>query len=107
MLLHISPGKSTPRAHLLENNLSKASSLLKENGIMFISVPDADNFGRVFREPFLEFSLEHINFFTRNSLQNLMSRYDLKNIEFNSISLNSYGGYALNSLWKKISLKML
>ena len=36
----------------LENNLSKASSLLKENGIMFISVPDADNFGRVFREPF-------------------------------------------------------
>jgi len=89
----------------LKNNLSKASSLLKENGIMFISVPDGGNFGKILREPFLEFSLEHINFFTRNSLLNLMSKYELENIEFNSIALSSYGGYALNSLWKKSKQK--
>ena len=89
----------------LENNLTKASSLLKENGVMFISVPDGNNFGKILREPFLEFSLEHINFFTRVSLINLLSKYELKNIKFHSLALNSYGGYALNSLWKKSKLK--
>lgn len=85
----------------LENNLSKIAYLLKENGIIFVSVPDGNNFGKIFREPFLEFSLEHINFFTKNSLINLFSKYGLKNIKFSSLALNSYGGYALNSLWLK------
>lgn len=85
----------------LENNLLKISFLLKENGIIFVSVPDGNNFGKIFREPFLEFSLEHINFFTKNSLINLFSNYGLKNIKFSSLVLNSYGGYALNSLWLK------
>ncbi|EKE14765.1 MAG: hypothetical protein ACD_12C00311G0001 [uncultured bacterium] len=89
----------------LENNLSIVSSLLKENGTMFISVPDGDNFGRVFREPFLEFSLEHINYFTRKSLKNLLSKYGLENIKFSSFAVDVYGGYALNSLWKKSERK--
>lgn len=89
----------------LENNLLKASSLLKENGTMFISVPDGDNFGRILHEPFLEFSLEHINYFTKNSLKNLLSKYGLENIEFNSFAVDVYGGYALNSLWKKSGQK--
>ncbi len=85
----------------LENNLSKASSLLKENGIMFISVPDGDNFGKILREPFLEFSIEHINYFTRVSLKNMLSKYGLKNLKSDSIAINEYGGYVLNSLWIK------
>ncbi len=89
----------------LENNLSRASSLLKENGIMFISVPDGGNFGKILREPFLEFSFEHINYFTKASLKNLLSKYRLENIIFNSLALNLYGGYALNSLWKKSKQK--
>lgn len=93
--------------HLSEfrNNLSKAVLLLKDNGIMFISVPDGDNFGKILHEPFLEFSLEHINYFTRVSLKNLLSNNGLKNIGFNSIKLDSFGGYALNSLWKKTKEK--
>ena len=89
----------------LENNLLKVSTLLKKNGTLFISVPDGDNFGKVLREPFLEFSLEHINYFTRNSLKNLLSKYGLENIEFNSFAVDVYGGYALNSLWKKSEQK--
>lgn len=89
----------------LENNISKASSLLKENGIIFISVPDGDNFGKIFREPFLEFSLEHINYFTRVSLKNLLAKYELENIMFDSLVVDLYGGYALNSLWKKTNKK--
>lgn len=88
----------------LKNNLSRISFLLKENGIIFVSVPDGNNFGKIFREPFLEFSLEHINFFTKNSLINLFSNYGLINIKFESLALNSYGGYALNSLWIKSKL---
>lgn len=89
----------------LENNLLKITSLLKKNGTIFISVPDGDNFGRVLREPFLEFSLEHINYFTRNSLKNLFAKYGLINIEFDSFPVDVYGGYALNSLWKKSEQK--
>lgn len=85
----------------LENNFLKAVNLMKEDGIMFICVPDGNNFGKILREPFLEFSLEHINYFTRNSLKNLLSRYMMKNIEFDSFAVDQYGGYALNSLWKK------
>lgn len=88
----------------LENNLSKASSLLKEDGVMFISVPDGDNFGKILREPFLEFSLEHINYFTRRSLKNLLSKYGIMNIKYESYPLDIYGGYALNSLWIKNKL---
>lgn len=88
----------------LDNNLSKATLLLKDKGLMFISVPDGDNFGKILREPFLEFSLEHINYFTRRSLKNLLSKYGIMNIKYESYPLDIYGGYALNSLWIKNKL---
>lgn len=89
----------------IKNNLLKASSLLKKNGLMFICVPDGDNFGKILREPFLEFSLEHINYFTRRSLNNLFLKCGLENIKFSLFVLDKYGGYALNSLWKKSKQK--
>lgn len=85
----------------LQNNIKKATMLLKDDGVIFISVPDGNNFGKIFREPFLEFSIEHINYFTRTSLMNLLLKHHLKNIKYNSLSVDLYGGYALNSLWKK------
>ncbi len=50
--------------------------LLKDNGMIFIGVPDAGNFYKEFDEPYGEFSTEHINFFTLKSLSFLMSRFD-------------------------------
>lgn len=85
----------------LDKNISKTAALLKEDGILFISIPDGDNFGRILREPFLEFSLEHINYFTRESLTNLLGKYGLENVIYESCPVDLYGGYALNSLWKK------
>lgn len=85
----------------LHKNISKITILLKKDGILFISVPDGGNFGKILREPFLEFSLEHINYFTRGSLTNLLGKYGLENAVFESYPVDLYGGYALNSIWKK------
>lgn len=86
---------------ILQKNSLKAVALLKDSGIMFVSVPDGDHFGSILKEPFLEFSLEHINYFTRNSLKNLFAPGGMKNSKFDSLPLDLYGGYALNSIWKK------
>lgn len=85
----------------LNEALIKASLLLKDDGILFISVPDGENFGTLLTEPFLEFSLEHINYFTKDSLMNLMNKFSFLNLQFNSFAVESYGAYALDSLWKK------
>ncbi|GLQ01067.1 hypothetical protein GCM10007891_29200 [Methylophaga thalassica] len=60
--------------HLLtpDQALAKICDLLSEKGGVFIAVPDADTFGGIVSdEPFLEFALEHINFFGRQSLEEL------------------------------------
>jgi 2-polyprenyl-3-methyl-5-hydroxy-6-metoxy-1,4-benzoquinol methylase len=83
----------------LNKNILKVKKLLKDKGIIFISVPDTSNFGKILKEPFLEFSLEHINYFTKNSLNNLLLKHYFKNVKFKSLLLKNYGSYALNSLW--------
>jgi len=85
----------------LNKNLLKIVQLLKDDGYLFISVPDANHFGRVLREPFLEFSLEHINYFTRKSLFNLLQKYNLNNIYYESKEFKTFGAYASLSFWKK------
>lgn len=88
--------------HLEELNktIYKIRNLLKENGLLFMSVPDVNNFTKITREPFLEFSLEHINYFTRISLLNLLGKYKLANLHFESKKMIAFGGYTLNSFWK-------
>jgi len=89
----------------LNEVLTKASLMLKDDGILFISVPDVENFGTLLTEPFLEFSLEHINYFTQRSLTNLVSKFGFSNLQFNSFAVELYGGYALDSLWRKTGTK--
>lgn len=85
--------------------VTRLQSLVKSNGTIFATTPDGDNFSSCVNEPFLEFSLEHINFFTRNSIANLFSTGGFQNISFASMFVSGYGGYALNSLWKKSKTK--
>jgi SAM-dependent methyltransferase len=47
--------------------------LLRSDGLMFVSVPDAGSFRHHAAAPFQEFSVEHVNFFTSGSLGNLMA----------------------------------
>lgn len=89
----------------LDSNLLRANELLKDGGLLFVSVPDGNNFGKLLNEPFLEFSLEHINYFTKGSLKNALIKYGMKNITYESYPLDIYGGYALNSLWRKDNSK--
>jgi SAM-dependent methyltransferase len=60
--------------HLLEprEQVRAVTRLLRPNGHVFISVPDAGSFRTHVAAPFQEFSVEHINFFTRRSLANTM-----------------------------------
>jgi len=48
--------------------------LLKPGGFLYVQVPDAAAFHLWPGAPFQEFSTEHINFFSRVSLRNLMAR---------------------------------
>lgn len=82
----------------LRDTVIKAHSLLSKDGLIFIGVPDAENFYKKGDEPFGEFSTEHINFYTKFSLQQLLARFE--NLYYksdNSISI---------SLWKKGSERL-
>lgn len=77
----------------LKKAITVVNSILAENGKVFISVPDAENFYKDFEEPFGEFSIEHINFFSYAFLDKLMIGY-----------VNIYSesdGKALYALWSR------
>jgi SAM-dependent methyltransferase len=56
----------------LSDALSVLSKVLKTKGRLFVEVPDACEFATWLDAPFQQFSLEHINFFSRWSLENLL-----------------------------------
>ena len=74
-------------------SMSKIKNLLSSRGQVLIVVPDAGSFYRAFEEPFGEFSTEHINFFTEDSLRLLMTGFICSYIE----SLDG----VLYSVWKR------
>jgi 2-polyprenyl-3-methyl-5-hydroxy-6-metoxy-1,4-benzoquinol methylase len=61
--------------HVLKpRELVRATSrLLGRGGCVFVSVPDAGSFKDHVDAPYQEFSVEHINYFTRRSLANTMA----------------------------------
>lgn len=76
-----------------KDDLKKINSLLNDGGYLFIGVPDLEKFHSNGKEPFGEFSLEHINFFDRKSLFTLFK-------DFNNEHMESDGSI-LVSIWKK------
>jgi len=60
--------------HVLEprEQVRAVSRLLRRDGFVFVSVPDAGSFKDHVDAPYQEFSVEHINYFTRRSLANAM-----------------------------------
>ena len=81
----------------IDDAIIKAHLLLKENGLIFIGVPDSEHFHKRFTEPFGEFSTEHINFFTYKSLLRLLGKFE--NIFIRSDNQN------LLSVWKKMNIE--
>ncbi len=78
-------------------NVKKAmeiiNRLLSDKGQVYIAVPDAGNFQKFVKEPFYEFSLEHINFFSAETLRYAMAG-------FTPVFITSKHA-ELYSLWKR------
>jgi SAM-dependent methyltransferase len=78
------------------------AKLVKRNGTLFVAVPDAGAFdGSNSREPFLEFAIEHINFFTRRSLSRLMSKVGFSPLIIESRHNRFYDNNYLCALFRK------
>src|SRR5207248_1916963 len=77
----------------------------KPGGVLFISVPDLVHFGLPVIEPYLEFSFEHINFFTPGSLSNLLGKYGFsKKVEYTH-KTDTFGTVALDTIWRQTGKK--
>ena len=63
--------------HIVELNgtIKNLKTLLNPSGYLYISVPNVMKFKDCKNAPFQEFSVEHINYFSINSLTNLMKRH--------------------------------
>lgn len=85
----------------LSENLERVCAILKEKGQLFVIVPDATNFSLDPKEPFHEFSIEHINYFTHKSLSNLLCKYGFANTVLESVGVELYDSHVLMSLWTK------
>ncbi|MDA8078186.1 MAG: class I SAM-dependent methyltransferase [Nitrospiraceae bacterium] len=85
----------------LFGTLSLVSSLMAEGGALLTIVPDAERFSPEPREPFHEFSLEHINYFTPTSLTNLMRKFGIGRRQTESFKVDLYDSHALAAIWEK------
>ena len=56
----------------LEEAFARVRGMLEPEGLIYVEVPDAVAFPRWDGPPFQEFSTEHVNFFSRQSLDNLL-----------------------------------
>ena len=65
----------------LSGALSVLRGVLKAEGRLYVEVPDACEFATWLDAPFQQFSVEHINFFSRWSLENLLSVHGFRLIE--------------------------
>ncbi len=67
----------------IDQTIEKIKKILKIGGILYIEVPDFKNFSSETDMPFQEFSIEHVNFFSKESLRNLFGKYKFELISIN------------------------
>jgi SAM-dependent methyltransferase len=79
------------------------ASLVEPGGFLVVQLPDAGSFGANLREPFLEFSIEHVNYFTRGSLRNLLGGAGFAERHHQVDLLDNQGSTfpAITSIWEK------
>lgn len=65
----------------LKNFILSIKGALKDNGILYIEVPDTSRYFNFFYGPFHYFSAEHINHFTKDSLSKLFGLIGLECLE--------------------------
>lgn len=88
----------------LRRSMARITGLLKDDGNLFIAVPDASTFGQAPpSEPFLEFALEHINFFSATSLDTLLCTSGFEKVSVVSQRNDFYNNYYLLALYRRTS----
>lgn len=86
----------------LRSSLARISAMAADDGLLFIAVPDAASFGDAApAEPFLEFALEHINFFSAASLDNLLAAHGFERVALTSQHNDFYDNHYLLALYRK------
>lgn len=86
----------------LRNSLEKIAALLADDGYLFVAVPDAESFGKALpAEPFLEFALEHINFLSATSLDNVLAASGFEKVTVISQHNDFYDNHYLLALYRK------
>ena len=88
----------------LKSCMRRVGNLVEEGGHLFLAVPDAGSFGESLpNEAFLEFALEHIDFFTATSLDNLLRQSGFEAVKVESRFNDFYGNNYLYALYRKKS----
>lgn len=65
----------------VKNLLKDIPLVINQKGLLYVEVPDAIGFADCMDAPFQEFSIEHINFFSKRSLTNLLAYYGFEPVE--------------------------
>jgi SAM-dependent methyltransferase len=100
-------------SHVLEHvaDLQPAAdilaTLLKDDGILYVEVPDASRYDKFLLAPFQDFNTEHINHFCLASLGNLFQRHGLTLESSGQKEIESAFGYypALYAFFRKPNSK--
>ncbi len=70
----------------LRDALWHVRGLLAPQGRVYVEVPDVKRFGSTPDAPFQEFSVEHVNYFSRRSLRNLMAGAGFEEVQSTTIT---------------------
>jgi 2-polyprenyl-3-methyl-5-hydroxy-6-metoxy-1,4-benzoquinol methylase len=94
--------------HNLEKAVENAVSCLKNDGILYIEVPDASRYKKHFSIPFHYFDMEHINHFDSESMDNLLRRLCLSKIAYQEKTVPLTSRFSIPAFfmaYKKDSMK--
>ena len=95
-----------PDVHAFLGNVLK---LLSKDGLLYIGVPNLWEFKKCNDGPFQQFSIEHINYFSSVSLNNLMNEKNLSMLSIEQIMLPGAPGIfasGIMGIWKREINKM-
>ena len=84
--------------HLIDvqGNVRDALAYLKKDGVLYLNVPDLATFPDC-HDLYQQFSVEHVNFFSLPSMQNLMGAFDMTCVAYDR------NGYGVFTLWRHAS----
>lgn len=80
----------------VQRNVRDALSYLKKDGALYLNVPDLAAFPSCY-DLYQQFSVEHVNFFSLPSMQNLMGAFGMTCVAYDR------NGYGVFTLWRRTS----